>query len=106
MIPAARLRRSFMLVRLGFMCRGFEGLLPLANVVPVDASTIPRPFSSLSRECEGRGDSALVSVVASRSRVYWFLPILPLRAGGRPFFLCETVVFVGGGVGGGAFEDI
>lgn len=75
-----------MLVRFGFICRGFEGLLPLLSIVAA-AVSFAVPMSSLPREFERRGD-AFFSCACSLSLVYWFLPTRPFFV--AAFFLCDA----------------
>lgn len=98
-MPATRRFMSFIVVRLGFMWRGLEGLptplcpsmfpfvLPLARGVP--PSAFCEPLLGAGEDFVGSGWAG-----GSRSLVYWFLPTRPLRAGGRPVFLWD-------GLGGG-----
>ena len=96
-MPPTRRLISFMVILLGFMCLGFDGLLaPLLTPPPF----IVLPFACglpPSSVCElllgASEDLRLLSlgIGGSRSLVYWFLPTRLLRIGGRPVFLCELL---------------
>lgn len=63
--------------------------------------------SSAPLELEGAGEVAGSAMGGgSRSLVYWFRPMRPRRAGGRPVFLWEGLGRAGEGCGGSLLEAV